>query len=161
MNTLRLRTAAVLWFDSKVKIFFLAAAASALLFSFGCCQIFSGLSDAVHTTTKVNTRMTLKNMTTSLEIYISERERYPDAANIHELVALLEPTGFRSFPTVDGWNYPLHYSVSEDGYSYILGSAGADGKFHKDLSQASARNSGNYDCDIVVKDGDWYYGNCK
>jgi hypothetical protein len=73
--------------------------------------------------------------------------RYPRSTTIAEVSAA---TG-SSLPSADAWGRPFRFS-SDGSSSYLLGSAGSDGKWeHTTLEKYTSDGHNWYDSDIVVR----------
>ena len=75
--------------------------------------------------------VTLKRMdviANSIQTYIANAHRAPDATSIESLRSLLSPAYMTNLPIRDEWNTPFRY-VKSGNQSFQIISAGSDGKF--------------------------------
>lgn len=109
----------------------------------------------------------MRNVSTALASYVTDKGVYPDADSMDGLAAELEPTYIASVPRLDGWQHAFRYQCLERGTSDLSGveiagctsfglaSAGRDGQFeNENLAdyEETATELGAYDRDIVVID---------
>ena len=78
---------------------------------------------------QLQSQVAVRNLGTYIEIYMSEFNEPPDAADIDELILVLEKAGYgdMTLDTLDGWENPLVYEVI-DSYGYRIISYGSDGE---------------------------------
>lgn len=78
---------------------------------------------------QLQSMVAVRNLGTCIEIYISEFNVPPEAADIDELILVLEKAGYGdiTLDTLDGWENPLVYEVT-DSYDYRIISYGSDGQ---------------------------------
>jgi hypothetical protein len=100
------------------------------------------------------TSFSMRSIANALGKYADDRGHYPKAASIDELKTALFPQYINSMETADGWSTPFRYSLSADGKSYTLVSAGADKVFHPESWSQPAKLS-SYADDAVIVDGKW------
>src|SRR3954469_18030705 len=79
----------------------------------------------------VETTKGMRALQTAVEAYNIDHKSYPKAATIDELQGLIEPIYIRTTPRVDAWGTPFDYTVSADGKSYTIASAGSDKVFDR------------------------------
>ena len=105
------------------------------------------------------TQADMLSLSTALEAYAVDNDRYPEASSIAELQGVLSPTYIRDVPTTDGWNHPLRYEVAtklKPFDRYWIASPGKDGQFEHDSLQQYERGARrDYDRDIVLGNGDF------
>jgi hypothetical protein len=101
------------------------------------------------------TRRTIANIFTlasAIEARHFATNEYPDARNMKELRAALEPTYIREPPLRDGWGHSFRYQ--RIGNEYRIASAGSDGDWeNNDLRAYRPRVFDNRESDIVYADG--------
>jgi hypothetical protein len=75
----------------------------------------------------------LRNLGVALEARLLDEGGYPAVTTLDALAPLLEGRYLQQVPRVDGWNRPLRYEADGSGTAgrYFIGSAGADGRWHR------------------------------
>lgn len=99
----------------------------------------------------------LRTIATCLEARATDTNEYP-VVTFEELPPLLEPTYVRKLPRVDPWGTP--YAYVSDGRSYLVVSAGADGRFEWDSRTIRPMPPevvfvDGLDADIIFQDGNF------
>lgn len=87
-----------------------------------------------------------------LSAYRSDTGSYPVAASSRQLVQILSPRYVESLEPVDAWERPFRYELRQQGQSYVLASAGADGEVDATTWDTPATLSDPAG-DLVVRDG--------
>lgn len=96
----------------------------------------------------------LRSIATAVEAYNVDYDAYPPARSIAELTPFVSPTYLQKIPLKDAWNGDLVYQTSPDGKSYVIVSAGKDGKLEEADPWAYQKGTTRgYDADIVYRDG--------
>ncbi len=96
----------------------------------------------------------MRSIATAVEAYSTDYNVYPKARSVEELAPVISPVYIREFPFKDGWDRPWRYETSVDGQSYVIVSAGKDGRFEQTSPWAYQRRSTtSHDEDIVFRDG--------
>ena len=78
------------------------------------------------------------------------------SVSYQEMVTMLSPTYMRTFPSADGWGFPLQFRVDQtvgaprSAAEYALRSPGRDGIYSSSYVDGPTTN---YDCDIVYSSG--------
>ena len=88
----------------------------------------------------------MRSIGTDIEAYASEKDKYPQAAEVPAIAPLLK---------ADAWGTPMRYQELEGSAGYVLGSAGADKTFeHESLTEyAPGTKTQHFDCDILYANG--------
>ena len=92
----------------------------------------------------------MRSVATTLERYATDTGRYPQAADVRALGALLEPDYIGKLPVDDAWGNMLVYQSSPDGRSYSLRSLGSDGLAQQADPQGP---TGRHADDIICANG--------
>jgi protein TonB len=96
----------------------------------------------------------IRALATACEMYSLDNERYPGPTEgyvgVDWLASYLGPY-VRVLPREDGWGHLYRYW--SDGSSYALVSYGRDGIPDRDTAAGSRGTSGDFDADIVYRDG--------
>ncbi len=85
---------------------------------------------------KVKVTMTdLKTLGGTVEAYITDEYKAPEAASIDEMTKKLIPFYAQELPTTDAWGNKFHYKhgTGDTQDSYWIASSGPDGKFENFL----------------------------
>ena len=111
-----------------------AASALALLALASCGktgeEYVENVVDAQERGKALGARGDLQTLAVAITGYVTAEGELPDAADIGELAALLEPNHARRVPRKDPWGGGYDYWT--DGDSYVLSSAGKDGEWDTD-----------------------------
>jgi len=95
----------------------------------------------------------MRTIITAVESYAVDHKDFPEAASIHELAALLEPTYTRKLPRTDAWGRPMRYR-RVDALHFGVWSAGSDGEFeHDDPTAYTGGPIETFDRDLVFCTG--------
>ena len=93
----------------------------------------------------------MRSVSAAIESYSVDQGAYPAAADMRELAEILSPAHIMSCPQVDGWGNALGFERSSTG-GYLLRSRGKDGVPEIEFQGGS---TGDYDCDIILVDGEF------
>lgn len=96
----------------------------------------------------------MRSIASAVEAYSVDYDAYPPARSAAGLAPLISPSYIRLLPRKDGWDTDLVYQTSPDGKSYVIVSAGKDGKFEQADPWAYKKGKTlGADADIVFRDG--------
>ncbi|MDQ6802482.1 MAG: tetratricopeptide repeat protein [Acidobacteriota bacterium] len=107
------------------------------------------------------TRSRIADVSKALAAYEKAHGSYPMAQSIDDLARQLEPTYIKQMPRDDVWLNAFRYEVwttpdAAGAGHYAIASAGKNGKFEKaSLRQYAYGPTSDFDCDIVMSDGQW------
>jgi hypothetical protein len=91
----------------------------------------------------------LRGIASGIITYQVQKNRPPAATDIETLRAQLEPQ-YATVPKTDGWGHPFQVAVNRTDGSYVIVSAGPDGKFDKEAWNDPSRATD----DIVLRNGE-------
>lgn len=91
----------------------------------------------------------LRAMASGIAVYQIQKGRLPRTSDIEGLRRELEPA-YANVRLTDGWGHPFHVDASGSTDSYLIVSAGPDGKFDRE----SWTNPSRPGDDIVLRDGE-------
>jgi ankyrin repeat protein len=115
----------------------------------------------------IQSALTIRGLSTAVESFKIDNYGYaPYAEDSKSLIEKMIELDYlpHEFPDTDGWGNVIGYRVSKDLKSYTIASGGADGDGKNfnfdDMSKVSARNSFEWNCDILLRDGQFRFGEC-
>lgn len=109
---------------------------------------FSLLVDAAN---QQETAVTMKDLGSRLDRFMSAQRQYPEVSDVANLERQLqiEDAGFKM--PLDAWGRPFKYYSTSNSYYYLV-SAGRDGKFESKRTYRPGTTK-SFDCDIVFRTG--------
>lgn len=129
------------------------------------------LLDAMNRARFKATQGDLRSIGEGIESYrVDERGRVPLDGTFNGLADRLDALDYmKNPPREDGWGAVLTYDIWASNLEYSISSPGSDGAFTSgarnaqilyDDGGAVARESRNWDCDIVFQNGQFAWGGC-
>ena len=107
------------------------------------------LLEALDRGRQTSTVADMKEISTALERYAVDYQKYPEVEAFLELRPLLEPKYIKKLPREDGWGHAFTYGAEEEGGAYRLSSPGKDGEWEG----AGEEKEKDFDSDIICVDG--------
>lgn len=136
----------------KIAVFWGLWQAEIVLFI--CFLVVVNTMGAVSASRSKRTMSDMRSIATAIEAYGVDYDVYPKARSITELSSSLSPLYIKQIPPRDGWGRDFRYETSDDQKSYVLVSAGKDGKFEQPGVWGYPEGPTNDDgLDIVYQDG--------
>ena len=119
--------------------------------------------NAIERAKQRRTMADLRSLSTALETYGADHNRFPPSSaftlpsglalpnvNIAFASNYLVPTYIKEVPRIDGWRNPLLYSVTADGNDYGIRSCGKDGLPEEAPSYGPTTE---FNADVILVDG--------
>ena len=127
----------------------------------GILAAIPNLLTAMERSKQRRTMADMRSIATAVEAYAQvNNKHYPDAVSMDQLAQKLSPAYIQNLPVKDGWGNPLRYDCwntagSGPCDSYVIASAGKDGKFELDdpTKYQERGATTNFDADIVFENG--------
>jgi hypothetical protein len=107
---------------------------------------------------QMKTMADIRSLATAVESYAVDHNEYPPAEGLR---GFLEPNYIKTTPALDGWGNQFRYYATADHTSYLIVSAGADGAFEMDTSEAAKAQPDRFAGETPDSAADIVYGNGK
>lgn len=108
------------------------------------------LSESIERSKTKRTMSDLLSLSTACEAYFNDNNKYPIAAGLEELAAIISPVYILTPPKADKWGNPFVYAVTKDQQSYRFVSGGPDGRIETANRQFGSKEKKKND-DLILE----------